>query len=66
MSKRKLSTATEFQKANDLSKVVSGAAWGPGGGGTYTLDNGKVFHMSVEEMRKLPEGYPNWGFGDVV
>ncbi len=56
--------AQKFMKANDKSKVVSGAAHGPGLGGSYTLSNGKYFRLSLEDCRSLPDGYPNWGFNE--
>ncbi|WP_454287221.1 hypothetical protein [Rhizobium arsenicireducens] len=54
--------AKKFMMANDKSKVVSGATNGPGLGGSYTLDNGRYFRLSLEDCRSLPDNYPNWGF----
>lgn len=54
--------AAAFVEANKKSKVVAGAAFGPGEGGSYTFANGRVFRMSLEDMRSLPRRYPDWGF----
>lgn len=55
-------TAQKFMLANDKSNVISGYANREGGGGGYTLANGKSFTLTVEDARSLPEGYPKWGF----
>lgn len=57
------STAEAFMIANDQSPVVEGYVHGKGGeGGVYILEDGRSFDLSLEEMRKLPETYPDWGF----
>ena len=57
--------AKAFMKANDASPVVSGAARGRGLGGSYTLEDGKYFVLSLEDCRSLPEGYPRWSPPDL-
>jgi hypothetical protein len=52
--------AAEFIKANAESGVVSGAAHGPQGGGTYTLADGRSFDLSLEDMRSM--SMPKWDF----
>lgn len=52
--------AAEFIKANAESGVISGAAHGPQGGGTYTLADGRSFDLSLEDMRSMP--MPKWDF----
>lgn len=54
-----------FIKANDISRVVEG--WAnqpdprkPGGGGTYKLDDGRSFRLTLAQCRLLPDGYPKW------
>ncbi len=53
--------AAEFMAENKKSIVVSGSAK-DGGGGVYTLKNGKRFDLSLEDMRSMP--MPDWGFGE--
>lgn len=50
--------ARKFMEANKESRVVSGAAHGPQGGGTYTLADGRSFSLYVEDMRSMP--MPKW------
>lgn len=54
-----------FIAANDRSPVIEGWAnesdpRNPAKGGTYRLQSGKTFSLSVEECRALPNGYPKW------
>jgi hypothetical protein len=46
-----------FLKANRRSKVISGYG-NPGGGGGYTLNSGKSFTFTLDEMRSMP--MPEW------
>lgn len=55
--------AAQFVKANTESKVVSGAALGEGKGGSYTLEDGRSFRLSLEDCRSLPDNYPKWIHG---
>lgn len=52
--------AAEFIAANAKSGVISGAAFS-GGGGNYTLADGRSFDLSLEDMRSMP--MPKWDFG---
>lgn len=53
--------AKEFVKANDISRVIAGAAIGNGGkGGRYTLANGRKFQLDLADLKSLPDGYPKW------
>lgn len=54
--------AKKFMDANDKSPVVSGYANESGGGGGYTLKNGKSFTLTLEDARSLIDGYPVWDF----
>jgi len=49
--------AARFMAANKEIPVVSGAGM-PGGGGTYTLKDGRSFRLSLEDMRSMP--MPKW------
>jgi len=51
--------AAQFVKENDNSPVVS-ASVKHGGGMTGRLKNGRVFDLSLDDSRSLPEGYPKW------
>jgi len=53
--------AARFMAENKESHVVSGTAK-HGGGGIYTLKNGKRFDLSLDDMRSMP--MPDWGFGE--
>lgn len=53
--------AAKFIAANKESGVVSGAAFN-GGGGNYTLADGRSFDLSLADMRSMP--MPRWDFGD--
>lgn len=53
--------AASFKTANDESPVVAGHVISlENGGGQYTLENGKIFRLTAEECRSLPENYPKW------
>lgn len=54
-------TAVKFMDANNKSPVVSGYA-NEGGGGGYTLKNGKSFTLTLKDARSLMDGYPVWDF----
>lgn len=49
--------AQGFIDANKESPVVSGSAH-PGGGGVYTLEDGRSFSLSLEDCRSMP--MPRW------
>jgi hypothetical protein len=51
--------AAEFTKANAKSGVISGAVFA-GGGGNYTLADGRSFDLSLADMRSMP--MPKWDF----
>lgn len=67
---RSAMTATAFMRANDRAKVVEGAGRsrdGRGGrGGAYTLTDGSRHELDVLAARMLPEGYPDWAYGNVA
>ncbi len=55
--------AREFMTANEASPVVSGYAIEPdprkpGKGGCYTLKDGRMFRLSLEDCRSMPA--PRW------
>ena len=52
--------AAKFIAANAESGVVSGAAFGKGRGGNYTLADGRSFDLTLEDMRSMP--MPRWDF----
>lgn len=55
--------AAAFMAANTVSRVVEGVT-NHGGGGTYTLADGTVYKLDLEDARSLPEGqYPRWLHG---
>lgn len=54
--------ARTFMAANDESKVIAGHAR-LGGGGTYRLQDGRFFDLTIEDARSLPGGYPKWQRG---
>lgn len=55
--------AAAFMAANAVSRVVEGHTH-HGGGGTYTLADGTVYKLTLEDARSLPEGtYPRWLHG---
>lgn len=60
-SQRPTKKAAEFIAANIESGVVAGAAF-EGGGGSYTLKDGRTFRLSLEDMRSMK--MPRWDFGD--
>lgn len=49
--------AAAFMAANRDSPVVSGNAYA-GGGGSYTLENGAHYKLTLEDMRSMP--MPRW------
>lgn len=65
--KKPTKNAKLFMTANDQSSVVEGWAHHPDprenkGGGSYRLEDGRVFALEVEDCRSLPEAYPRWCF----
>ena len=52
--------AKEFMDENDKSKTVEGYANGAAKGGTYILENGKSFRLTLEDCQSLPDDYPKW------
>lgn len=54
---RKTRNVKAFLAANEGCPVVAGSAL-KGGGGSYTLANGKVFTFSLPEVQSMP--MPHW------
>lgn len=51
----------DFIRANDKSRVIAGSVLDTKkGGAIYTLQNGMMFKLNLEECRALPAGYPKW------
>lgn len=53
------SKAQQFIEANAKSPVVAAYAH-PGGGGCYTLQNGKRFDLTLTDMQQLGTHKPRW------
>jgi len=56
--------AKTFMEENDKSPVVEGWANSERGGtgGTYRLENDKIFKLSLKDCLALAHNYPKWKF----
>lgn len=53
--------AAAFMAANAQSPVVEGRTY-PGGGGSYTLEDGSHYKLTLEDCRSMPN-MPRWLHG---